>query len=229
MRLEQARAELAHAGADWSTAISRATSAMKQSQAVARGKYEAAALAVRAQALEARGRTREAMLDANAAWEKALEVGDPALQVRVLAPRLHIIGEDRLLHQLRVAVGKILAALPPDSREAFERAAVLATSLFQLLISALAKFHKVRAVQEAFRKAREPRAVDHCQQTLASGSRPRNALAAKSLQGAGAQSPLRFTFSAQLLVLYGSAAAGEGLTLSAIQTSTQERCLRGRH
>lgn len=69
------------------------------------------------------------MLDANAAWKKALEVGDPALQVRVLAPLLQIIGEDRLLDQLRVAVSKILAALPPDSRDAFERAPVLATSL----------------------------------------------------------------------------------------------------
>jgi hypothetical protein len=39
------------------------------------------------------------MLDANAAWEKALEVGDPALQVRVLAPLLQNTGEDRLLHE----------------------------------------------------------------------------------------------------------------------------------
>jgi hypothetical protein len=129
MRLEQARAELALARGDWSTAITRATSAMKQSQAVGRGKYIAAALAVRAQGLQASGRTREAMQDANAAWEKARLVADPALQVRVLAPLLHIIGEDKLLHQLRAIVGKILAALPPDSLQAFERAPVLATTL----------------------------------------------------------------------------------------------------
>jgi ATP/maltotriose-dependent transcriptional regulator MalT len=129
MRLEQARAELALARGDWSTAITHATFAMKQSQAVARGKYEAAARAVRAQALEASGRMPEAMLEANAAWEKARKVGDPALQVRVLAPLLQIIGDDNLLHQLRAIVGNVLAALPPDSRQAFERAPVLWTPL----------------------------------------------------------------------------------------------------
>src|SRR6266576_1343157 len=127
IRLEQAREELALARGDWSTAITCATSAMKQSRKVARGKYEAAALAVRAQALEASGRMPEAMLDAKAAWEKARKVGDPALQVRVLAPLLQMIGDDNLLHQLRAIVGNVLAALPPDSRQAFERAPVLLT------------------------------------------------------------------------------------------------------
>jgi len=122
MRLEQAQAELALARGDWSTAITRATSAVKQSQAVGRGKYESAALAVRAQGLQACGKTREAMLNASAAWEKARKVGDPALQVRVLAPLLQIIGDDELLRQLRGIVGKVLAALPPDSRSAFEQA-----------------------------------------------------------------------------------------------------------
>jgi hypothetical protein len=129
VRCEQARAELALARGDWSAAITCATSAIKQSQAVGRGKYEAAALAVRAQGLQACGRTREAILDANTAWEKARKVGDPALQVRVLAPLLQIIGKDQLLHQLRAIVVEILAALPPDSRQAFERAPVLATPL----------------------------------------------------------------------------------------------------
>lgn len=129
MRLEHALAELALAREDWSTAITRATSAIKQSHAVGRGKYEAAALAVRAQALQACGKTREAMLDANAAWAKAGQVGDPALQVRVLAPLVQIIGEEKLVHQLRDIVAKVLAALPPDSQQAFERAPVLRTSL----------------------------------------------------------------------------------------------------
>jgi hypothetical protein len=102
---------------------------MKQSQAVGRGKYEAAALAVRAQALQAFGKTQEAMLDANAAWKKACKVGDPALQVRVLAPLLEIVGDDELLCQLRAIIGKVFAALPPDARQAFERAPVLHTSL----------------------------------------------------------------------------------------------------
>lgn len=125
MRLEEAHAELALAREDWSTAITRATSTIKQSRAVRRGKYEAAALAVRAQALQACERTREAMLDANAAWAKAGQVGDPALQVRVLAPLVQMIGEEKLVHQLRDIVAKILNALPVDSRQAFERAAVL--------------------------------------------------------------------------------------------------------
>ena len=125
MRLEQAQAELALARGDWSTAVTRATSAMKQSQAVGRGKYEAAALAVRAQALQACGKKREALADANAAWEKARQVGDPALQVRVLAPLLPIMGDDKLLHQLRAIVGKVVAALPADSRQAFEQSSVV--------------------------------------------------------------------------------------------------------
>jgi hypothetical protein len=125
MRLEQARAELALARGNWSKAITFATSAMTQSQAVRRGKYEASALAVRAQALQACGKTREAMVDANAAWEKARHVGDPALQVRVLAPLMPVIGDDKLLDQLRATAGKILAALPAESRQAFERAPVV--------------------------------------------------------------------------------------------------------
>ncbi len=129
MRLEQARAELALARGDWSSAITYATSAMKQSQTVARGKYEAAALAVRAQGLQASGKTREAIMDANAAWNKARKVGDPALQVRVLAPLLQIIGDDKLLYELRDIVGKVLAALPSDSRLAFERAPLVNAAL----------------------------------------------------------------------------------------------------
>jgi tetratricopeptide (TPR) repeat protein len=129
MRLEQARAELALARGDWSAAITCATSTMKQSRAVTRGKYEAAALAVRAQALQECGKTREAMLDANAAWEKARTVGDPALQIRVLAPLLRIIGDDELLHQLQAIVSSVVAALPPDSRQAFERAPFVSAAL----------------------------------------------------------------------------------------------------
>jgi len=129
MRLEQAQAELALARGDWSTAIRRATSAITQSKAVGRGKYEAAGLAVRAQALEACGKTREAMLDANAAWKKAQKVGDPALQVRVLAPLLPIIGDDKRRDELQTIAGRILAALPPDSRRAFERAPVVSAAL----------------------------------------------------------------------------------------------------
>jgi len=125
MRLEQAQAELALARGDWSTAVTRATSARKQSQAAGRGKYEAAALAVRAQALQAGGKKREALADAKAAWEKARQVGDPALQVRVLAPLLPLMGDDKLLHQLRAIVGKVVAALPADSRQAFEQSSVV--------------------------------------------------------------------------------------------------------
>ena len=128
MRLEQAHAELALARGDWSKAVTRATSAMKQSQAMGRAKYEAGALAVRAQALHSCGRTKEAILDARAAWEKARQVGDPALQVRVLGPLLEIMGDDKLRHQLRAIIAKILAALPPDSRQAFERASLSLSS-----------------------------------------------------------------------------------------------------
>jgi hypothetical protein len=54
---------------------------------------------------------------------------NPALRVRVLAPLLPIIGDDTLLHQLREVVNKILAALPPDSRQTFEQAPVLSAAL----------------------------------------------------------------------------------------------------
>jgi hypothetical protein len=69
------------------------------------------------------------MLDANAAWEKARQVGDPALQVRVLAPLLAIIGDDELLKQLRTIIGRVLPALPEDSRQAFERAPAVCAAL----------------------------------------------------------------------------------------------------
>ena len=129
LRLEQARAELALARADSSAAITHATSALQQSRTVARGKYEAAALAVRAQGLQASGRTREAMRDATSACDTARRVGDPALQVRILAALLPIIGDDKLLHELRATVDKVLAALPPKTRQVFEEVPLVHSAL----------------------------------------------------------------------------------------------------
>jgi DNA-binding winged helix-turn-helix (wHTH) protein/tetratricopeptide (TPR) repeat protein len=129
LRLEQARAELALARGDWAMAITRATSAIQQSRRVARGKYEAAGLTVRAQGLQAIGRPREAVRDANLASSVARRVGDPALQVRILASLLCIIGDDELLQEVRAIIAKVRAALPAGSRQAFEAAPLVRTAL----------------------------------------------------------------------------------------------------
>jgi tetratricopeptide (TPR) repeat protein len=120
MRLAQARAEVALARADWTAAASFATSALQQSRAAARGKYEAAALATRAQALWAQERRRDARRDARAACAIARRFGDPALLVRTIALLLPIVGEETELQEARSAAGQIRAALPSESRQAFE-------------------------------------------------------------------------------------------------------------
>ena len=125
LSLKQARAELALACADWPEAATLATTALQQSRTVARGKYEAAALAVRAQALQELGQTREAMRDAKAACTTARRVGDPALQVRILGGLLPLTGDDKLRDETRGIIGKILAALPNGTRRAFEEAPIV--------------------------------------------------------------------------------------------------------
>jgi tetratricopeptide (TPR) repeat protein len=121
MRLEQARAEIALARADWSAAAAFATTALEKSRAVARGKYEAAALATRAQALWRQERRRDAKRDARTACTIARRFGDPSLRVRTYAVLLPIIGGDDLVQEARTAANQVRAALPPGARDAFDR------------------------------------------------------------------------------------------------------------
>lgn len=129
MRLEQARAEIALAREDWTAAAAFATSALQQSRACARGKYEAAALATRSQALWAQQRKRDARRDARSACAIARQFGDPALLVRTLASLLPIVGDDTVLQEARSAAGQVRAALPSDARQAFEGSELVRTLL----------------------------------------------------------------------------------------------------
>jgi DNA-directed RNA polymerase specialized sigma24 family protein len=69
------------------------------------------------------------MRDATSACDTARRVGDPALQVRILAALLPIIGDDKLLHELRAIVDKVLAALPPETRQVFEEVPLVHSAL----------------------------------------------------------------------------------------------------
>jgi ATP/maltotriose-dependent transcriptional regulator MalT len=130
MRLAQARAEIALAGEDWTAATDFATSALQQSRAAARGKYEAAALSARSQALWAQKRVRDARRDARAAWAIARRFGDPALLVRTIALLLPIVGDDdTALQEARSAAGRIREALPSDARQAFDGSELIGTLL----------------------------------------------------------------------------------------------------
>jgi hypothetical protein len=55
----------------------------------------------------------------------ARQHGDPALQLRILGAMLPIIGNDKLLHEIRTIAGEIQAALPADTKQIFEETPVV--------------------------------------------------------------------------------------------------------
>ena len=129
LRLEHAYAELALARAEWTAAADYATSAIDCSRAAGRGKYEAAALAIRSRARHALGRTQEASEDARAACVIARKVSDPALEVKTFAQLLPVIGDDALLLELRKSVSRVMKALPSNLRTRFAEAPILRTAI----------------------------------------------------------------------------------------------------
>ncbi len=112
LRLTQARAELADARDACDEAVLEASTAIEQSRAKGRPKYEVLGLITRARALHARGRTRDGIADATAAMTIAEKIGDPALLLLALDVLIGLDGTDQLLNQARAVTDRIVRAVP---------------------------------------------------------------------------------------------------------------------
>jgi ATP/maltotriose-dependent transcriptional regulator MalT len=110
-RLSQARAELALARQDRSLAIEEAATAVVQSHALPRPKYEALALITSARTLGELHRTHEAAGNARRAIAFARRTGDPALLLSALDVLLALDGDDASLAEARTLVSSITATL----------------------------------------------------------------------------------------------------------------------
>jgi DNA-binding CsgD family transcriptional regulator len=123
LRFAEARAEIALARGAWEETVQWAEKAIGRGRAMGRVKYEAAGLSCRAQALQALGRTREAISDLRRAVALARPVGDPAMLLRAAAPLLAIAPDTALAAEARRAVDLSLAVLPDGHlRHRFEAA-----------------------------------------------------------------------------------------------------------
>ena len=110
MRLCQARAELALARGDTHEALIASSQVVEQSRARHRPKYEALALAVRAQA-SARTARKSAQRDARLAADIARDIGDPGLILACLTVLIALDGTDALVDEFRRTVRRVLGGL----------------------------------------------------------------------------------------------------------------------
>jgi tetratricopeptide (TPR) repeat protein len=119
MRFVQAQAEVALARGALHDAIQFAEESIAQARECGRVKYEVFGMQTHAQALAALGRTKEAIVELQAAVERARPVGDPALFLRAATALLAIEGDDALMAETRATIDRIAAALPDELRRVF--------------------------------------------------------------------------------------------------------------
>jgi tetratricopeptide (TPR) repeat protein/predicted Ser/Thr protein kinase len=112
LRVSQVRAELAYARGDWDGAIDAATVGIDQCRRCSRPKYEILALVTRAQALQRRDRSAEAIADARQAVNLARATADPALLLRASDTLLALDGDDMLAAEAKGTLARILDGLP---------------------------------------------------------------------------------------------------------------------
>lgn len=114
VRLAQARAEVELGRGNCLETLHWAETALSESSASGRVKYEALALWTRARALHTLGRTHEAIADLQRAVNLARRIGDPASFLRTATALLEMAGDDALLSEARATAKKILTALPDE-------------------------------------------------------------------------------------------------------------------
>ncbi len=120
-RLSDARAEIALARQRWDEALAHAQATVEESRLRPRPKYLARGLLTRARALDGLGRKGEALAELEQALETARKLGDPALELRVLASHLALEGSDELAREARDRANAIREALGPGpERDAFD-------------------------------------------------------------------------------------------------------------
>jgi hypothetical protein len=115
LRMSQARAELALCRGDAQTAEHEARAAIRRGRAHCRPKYEALGLIARAKALQALGRTREAIDDAQTATGCARQTEDPALLLWALDTSIALDGTDEQVAEARTLVTRIEHALSDET------------------------------------------------------------------------------------------------------------------
>jgi class 3 adenylate cyclase/tetratricopeptide (TPR) repeat protein len=123
IRLAEARAEIALARRDWNKTLLLADDAIGQSRARGRVKYHVLGLVTRGRALNALGRTNEAISTLKNAIELSRPTGDPALFLKTALALLDVEGDDTLAREAHAVAQRISAALPSDEmRSIFETA-----------------------------------------------------------------------------------------------------------
>ena len=105
-------AEIAAARDKWDDVMTDASACIEQSRARGRGKYEALGLATRARARHARGHTHAALDELDQAAQFAVTIGDPALELRILATRLAIAPTERVALRAATLVTNIEREIP---------------------------------------------------------------------------------------------------------------------
>jgi len=112
LRFRQAMAEIAAAREKWDDVMTEASACVEQSRARGRGKYEALGLATRAGARHATGHTHAALDELDQAAQCAVTIGDPALELRILATRLVIAPTERVALRAATLVFSIEREIP---------------------------------------------------------------------------------------------------------------------
>lgn len=122
LRLEQGRAEIAVARADWRAAAEHATSVVTGSVKFNRVKYRILGLTTRARAFAQLGRRDDAIADLHEALPLSRATKDGSLLLRVASALLPLAGDDAILADANDAVRRISVALDDEgARTAFHR------------------------------------------------------------------------------------------------------------
>lgn len=114
LRFATARGEIALARGAWEEAAILAEEVIAQSRRTGRVKYEARGLEIRAQALVALGRTREAIPLLQHAVDLVRATGDPTMFLRAATALLSVSGDDALFAEAQARAQAIVQALPDE-------------------------------------------------------------------------------------------------------------------
>jgi tetratricopeptide (TPR) repeat protein/transcriptional regulator with XRE-family HTH domain len=115
LRFATARGEVALARGAWEETAILAEEVIAQSRWTGRVKYEARGLEIRARALAALGRTKEAMTLLQSAVDLVRATGDPAMFLRAATALLSLSGNDALFAEAQARAQAIVQAVPDEN------------------------------------------------------------------------------------------------------------------
>jgi tetratricopeptide (TPR) repeat protein len=123
LRLAEARAEIALARGDWNKTLLLADNAIAQSRARGRLKYHVLGLITQGRALNALGRTNEAISTLKNGVELSRPTCDPALFLKTALALLDVEGDDSLAREAHAVAQRISLALPYEEMRVMFKAA----------------------------------------------------------------------------------------------------------